>query len=61
MKRVYFLSSVMFIVLSSFAQQVTRQEAVNAAVNTMKYNGRTNTWPNLPYQVSILEIMVTRS
>ncbi len=42
MKRVYFLSSVMFIVLSAFAQQVTRQEAVNAAVNTMKYNGRTS-------------------
>lgn len=42
MKRVLFLSSAMFIVLSAFAQQVTRQEAVNAAVNTMKYNGRTS-------------------
>ena len=42
MKRVFFFISVMFIVLSAFAQQVTRQEALNAAVNTMKYNGRTN-------------------
>ena len=32
MKRVFFLSSAMFIVLSAFAQQVTRQEAVKAAV-----------------------------
>lgn len=60
MKRVYFLSSVMFIVLSSFAQQVTRQEAVNAAVNTMKYNGRTNLAKS-SVSSSILEIMVTRS
>ena len=42
MKRVFFLSSAMFIVLSAFAQQVTRQEAVNAAVNIMKYNGCTS-------------------
>ena len=42
MKRVLFLSSVMFMFLSAFAQQVTRQEAINAAVNTMKYNGRTS-------------------
>ncbi len=42
MKRVLFLSSVMFMFLSVFAQQVARQEAINAAVNTMKYNGRTN-------------------
>ena len=42
MKRVLFLSSAIFILLSAFAQQVTRQEAVNAAVNTMKYNGRTS-------------------
>jgi hypothetical protein len=42
MKRVFFLSSAIVIVLSAFSQQVTRQEAVNAAVNTMKYNGRTS-------------------
>jgi len=42
MKRVLFLSSVMFMFLSAVAQQVSRQEAINAAVNTMKYNGRTN-------------------
>ena len=42
MKRILFISLVMFIVLSAFPQQVTRQEAVNAAVNTIKYNGRSN-------------------
>ena len=42
MKRVFILSLAMFIVSSAFAQQVTRQEAINAAVNAMKYNGRTS-------------------
>jgi hypothetical protein len=42
MKRFIFISLVMSLVSLVYSQQVSRQEAVNAAVNTMKYNGRTN-------------------
>lgn len=42
MKKTFFLILTMFIVLSAYPQQVTRQEVVNAALNTMKHNGRTS-------------------
>ena len=42
MKKVSFLIIMIFVATSVFCQQVTQQEAVKAAVNTMKYNGRTS-------------------
>ena len=42
MKRVFFLITILLVASSVFCQQVTQQEAVKAAVNTMRYNGRTS-------------------
>ena len=42
MKRVFFLITILLVATSVFCQQVTQQEAVKAAVNTMRYNGRTS-------------------
>lgn len=42
MKRVFFLITILLVATSVFCQQVTQQEAVKAAVNIMRYNGRTS-------------------